>query len=214
MNRSLLFARKYCSTDLRGRKKILQLNLLRRSAGQEFCCPLLQRQYHRSCVYQNKQNGNDHDNKSATTTTTTTATTTTTTAISASKKQQASCLPLSSSNPNETAVGNENKKIPSPCIKLDPRAIFPWRHSHQPLPRLIPNTPEFTSQGGYIGPNLPPWNVYVRCMSWINATGFLGGRILNYFGWKKELEEGFRLAFAVAVQGLLMDVYRGMYPYS
>ena len=64
-----------------------------------------------------------------------------------------------------------------------------------------------------MGPNLPPWNILVRTMSWINATGFLGGRAWTYIGWKKELEEGFKLAFAMAVQGVLMDIYRGMLCY-
>lgn len=123
-------------------------------------------------------------------------------------------LPLSSNSPNETTVDSNNKQEQSTkqhqFVKLDPRAIFPWRHSSQPLPRLIPDAPEFTSQGGYIGPQMPPLNALIRGLCWINATGFLGGKIMNYASWKGGLEEGFKLAFAVAVQGLLMDVYRGM----
>lgn len=123
--------------------------------------------------------------------------------------QSLSQFPLSNSNPNETTIDDkEQSTTKHQFVKLDPRAIFPWRHSPQPLPRLIPDTPEFTSQGGYIGPQMPPLNSFIRGLCWVNAAGFLGGKIMNYWGWKEGLEEGFQLAFAVAVQGLLMDVYR------
>ena len=116
-----------------------------------------------------------------------------------------------SSGPNEAVMDDEiaPKSQKPEFLKLDPRAIFPWRHSTEPLPRLVPNSPEFDAQGGYMGPHLPTWNAFIRGLSWINATGFLGGKMTNYFGWKEDLEEGFQLAFAVAVQGLLLDVYRG-----
>ncbi len=148
---------------------------------------------------------------------TSSSSTTTSTATSTRGKNNHSVHKNSSSNPNEATLNNSNNNNPNNSqnyLKVDPRAIFPWRHSPHPLPRLIPNTDEFQAQGGYIGPQLPPWNAFVRGLSWINATGFLGGRIMGYFGWKDELEEGFKVAFAAAVQGLLMDVYRGMYVYS
>lgn len=92
-------------------------------------------------------------------------------------------------------------------MKLDPRAVFPWRHSQHPLPRLIPHTEEFIAQGGYIGPHLPPMNIVMRGLAWSNAAGFLGSKVMSYSGWKSDLEDGFQHAFAVGVQGMLHDVY-------
>ena len=110
---------------------------------------------------------------------------------------------------NETVadIPNELSKKESVALKLDPRAIFPWRHSPHPLPRLIPNTQEFVAQGGYIGPHLPPLNGFTRSLAWINAAGFLGAKIVNYAGWKSDMEDSFQLAFAAGVQGVLHDVY-------
>ena len=110
---------------------------------------------------------------------------------------------------NETLADDPNQpKKESIVWKLDPRAIFPWRHTPHPLPRLIPHTEEFIAQGGYIGPHLPPMNMAMRGMTWINAAGFLGAKILSYGGWKSELEDAFQHAFAVGVQGMLHDVYK------
>lgn len=121
---------------------------------------------------------------------------------------------LLQSTPNETTIGNneDEKKDggrPPPFIKLDPRAIFPWRHSTHPLPRLIPNSKEYMSEGGYMGPNMPPLNIVLRGLAWFNTTGFLGGSLSNYWSWKRDLEFGFMMAFVGGVQGVLMDVYCG-----
>lgn len=102
---------------------------------------------------------------------------------------------------------NPHKKE-SLVLKVPPRAVFPWRHSTFPLPRLIPNSEEFVSQGGYIGPHMPAMNMFLRGLAWINAAGFLGAKIVNYSRWKADLEYAFQHAFAVAVQGVLEDVYQ------
>eukprot|EP00551_Chaetoceros_affinis_P009691 CAMPEP_0203677226 /NCGR_PEP_ID=MMETSP0090-20130426/27495_1 /ASSEMBLY_ACC=CAM_ASM_001088 /TAXON_ID=426623 /ORGANISM="Chaetoceros affinis, Strain CCMP159" /LENGTH=455 /DNA_ID=CAMNT_0050544057 /DNA_START=96 /DNA_END=1460 /DNA_ORIENTATION=+ len=116
----------------------------------------------------------------------------------------------SSPNPSETTVDDvsSTKQKSSAHFKLDPRAIFPWRHSPQPLLRLNPTNDEFDLQGGYVGPHLPPLNVAIRTVLWVNSTGFLGAKLLSYWAWKEELECGFQVAFATAVQCLMLDVYR------
>lgn len=98
-------------------------------------------------------------------------------------------------------------------VKLDPRALFPWRHSSHPLPRLVPSKEEFETEGGYIGPHMPPMNAFLRGLAWYNSCGFLGARLLTYGKWKSEIEDNFRHAFTVSVQGLLQDVYQCTYPY-
>ena len=109
---------------------------------------------------------------------------------------------------NDTTVDNENPiKRESYAVKLDPRAIFPWRHSPHPLPRLIPDHEEFITQGGYLGPHMPPMNQFFRVFGWINSAGFLGAKILNYGEWKSDLEFAFMHAFSTGVQGVLDDVY-------
>jgi len=121
---------------------------------------------------------------------------------------------ISSPPPKFPSASNETvaekfyaPKKTSACIKLDPRAVFPWRHSSHPLPRLVPNTEEFLSEGGYLGPNLPPLNIFFRCAVWISACDFLGGRLMNYWQWKHELEYSFQHAFAVGVDRVLNDIY-------
>jgi hypothetical protein len=110
---------------------------------------------------------------------------------------------------DDTTADNPNPhKKESPVLKFPPRAVFPWRHSNFPLPRLIPNTEEFVSQGGYIGPHMPAMNKFLRGLAWINVAGFLGAKITNYTSWKSDLEYAFQHAFAVAVQGVLEDVYK------
>jgi hypothetical protein len=113
------------------------------------------------------------------------------------------------SSPNETTVDDLNTFRRESCaLKLDPRAVFPWRHSPLPLPRLVPGTEEFETQGGYIGPHLPPLNAFLRGLNWVNSAGFLGAKIFQYGSWKEDLEYAFMHAFAVSVQGLLHDVYK------
>lgn len=93
------------------------------------------------------------------------------------------------------------------ALKLDPKEVFPWRHSQYPLNRLVPGTKEFLEQGGYIGPHLPPMSKPFRILAWINAAGFLGAKVLSYRSWKNDLEMAFMSAFALGVDGMLRDVY-------
>lgn len=114
---------------------------------------------------------------------------------------------LSSSNESFADEPNPDKHE-SVAMKLDPRAVFPWRHSPFPLNRLVPGTVEFKEQGGYIGPHLPPMTAPFRTLAWINAAGFLGAKIFSYRSWKHDLEMAFMTAFALGVDGMLRDVYR------
>lgn len=100
-----------------------------------------------------------------------------------------------------------NKKDPV-VLKTNPRALFPWRHSPFILNRINPDSVEFMTQGAYPGPHLPFMNQFFRSLAWINAAGFLGAKVLSYFSWQRELEEGFLYAFEVAVQEMLDDVYK------
>jgi hypothetical protein len=56
-----------------------------------------------------------------------------------------------SSSSETTADGPPIKKQPV-GMKLPAWSLFPWRHSTDPLPRLIPNTAEFETEGAYMGP--------------------------------------------------------------
>lgn len=108
----------------------------------------------------------------------------------------------------ETFIYSPNNKKDPVVLKTNPRALFPWRHSPFILNRINPNCVEFMTQGAYPGPHLPFMNQFVRSLAWINAAGFLGAKVLNYFSWQRELEEGFLYAFEVAVQEMLDDVYK------
>lgn len=50
-----------------------------------------------------------------------------------------------------------------------------------------------------------------RALVWGQAVYVLGlRRPWGYGRWKRELEEGFLTAFAMGLQGVLVDVYRGV----
>ncbi|GFH56238.1 hypothetical protein CTEN210_12714 [Chaetoceros tenuissimus] len=108
----------------------------------------------------------------------------------------------------ETFIDSPNNKKDPVVLKTNPRALFPWRHSPYVLKRINPESVEFITQGAYPGPHLPFMNQFVRSLAWINAAGFLGAKVLSYFSWQRELEEGFLYAFEVAVQEMLDDVYK------
>ena len=95
---------------------------------------------------------------------------------------------------------------------VDPgHSLFPWRHSPAPLPRLVPDTPEYTSQGGFIGPGMPPLNKWIRGAMYCNAASMLNipaYEILLFRRWDEELAEDFRWAFQMAVAGLISNTYR------
>lgn len=90
-------------------------------------------------------------------------------------------------------------------------SIFPWRHSPHPLPRLTPNTVEEYEEGGEFGPRFPmrTMNVAERGFLWFHSVYVLGlARPWHYGSWRRELEDGFLSAFAMGLQGVLVDVYR------
>jgi len=90
-------------------------------------------------------------------------------------------------------------------------SIFPWRHSPHPLARLTPNTVEEYEEGGDFGPRFPmiTMNVAERGFLWFHSVYVLGlTRPWYYRSWRRELEDGFLSAFAMGLQGVLVDVYR------
>lgn len=94
---------------------------------------------------------------------------------------------------------------------VDPgRAVFPWRHSPSPLPRLVPEDPAHVAEGGVLGPAVPPVNGSVRtAMRW-NAAAALGvplWRAALTSRWEEELAEEFSRAFRLAVAGMLANTY-------
>ena len=129
--------------------------------------------------------------------------------------------PLQSSSDTTTPHANDtnvNSKDFASEKKLEPfpRAMFPWRHSPYPLPRLIPDTPEYYAQGGYMGPHMPTLNRFIRAIMWTNASGVLGLPLWKIIlgsqsVWEDELCYGFSMAFERALSGMLSNVYRGVY---
>mmetsp|Transcript_9927 Transcript_9927/g.22195 ORF Transcript_9927/g.22195 Transcript_9927/m.22195 type:complete len:452 (-) Transcript_9927:136-1491(-) len=111
----------------------------------------------------------------------------------------------------DTARPNDNSEFISEH-HVDPvRAVFPWRHSPAPLPRLLKGTAEYHSQGGYVGPNMPPLNKWIRGALYWNAASMLNipsYKILLFRRWEEELAADFSWAFQMAVAGLLSNTYR------
>lgn len=90
------------------------------------------------------------------------------------------------------------------------RAVFPWRHSPSPLPRLIPDDPAYVEEGGVVGPAIPPMPGYVRRIMHINAAAALDvplWRAVLTSGWEDELAEQFMFAFRMGVAGMLANTY-------
>ena len=123
----------------------------------------------------------------------------------------ASRLKSSNDSSPDRARPNDNTDFISEH-HVDPiRALFPWRHSPSPLPRLCPGTPEYSSQGGYIGPGMPPLNRWIRGALFWNAASMLNipsYKVLFFRGWEEEMASQFSWAFQMAVAGLLSRTYR------
>jgi hypothetical protein len=94
-------------------------------------------------------------------------------------------------------------------LARQPGLIFPWRHSHEPLPRFVPGTPEFKEEGMLLGGNLDSSNPNLDAMA--TAKFFLGVpwyQILFHEAWKADLAENMAWAFSQGTAALLSNVYR------
>eukprot|EP00550_Attheya_septentrionalis_P002653 CAMPEP_0198290518 /NCGR_PEP_ID=MMETSP1449-20131203/8352_1 /TAXON_ID=420275 /ORGANISM="Attheya septentrionalis, Strain CCMP2084" /LENGTH=445 /DNA_ID=CAMNT_0043989027 /DNA_START=310 /DNA_END=1647 /DNA_ORIENTATION=- len=123
-------------------------------------------------------------------------------------------VPPSPPTPVPDSIGGDTTNVTSGVsgAKLHPpMAYFPWRHSPEPLARLISQNPEYMEEGGLIGPKIPalPW--YVRGILHGGAASHLGipvHNILLFRGWEDELAGLFAYSFCQGVTGLLSNTYR------
>eukprot|EP00978_Attheya_sp_CCMP212_P030872 scaffold114873_cov56-Attheya_sp.AAC.7 len=127
-------------------------------------------------------------------------------------------VPPSTPTPAPDSIGGDSTTVITSGVsgaKLHPpMAYFPWRHSPEPLARLISQNPEYMEEGGVIGPKIPtlPW--YVRDILHGGAASHLGipvHNILLFRGWEDELAGLFAYSFCQGVTGLLSNTYRSTY---
>jgi len=94
-----------------------------------------------------------------------------------------------------------------------PRTLFPWRHSSAVLPRINPNAVEYITQGGWIGPHMPPLNTLAQNILWMISCRALGISLFDLLitkRYQKQLEYSFVYAFQQAVNSLLIHTFHGM----
>ena len=120
-----------------------------------------------------------------------------------------------SSNEGDVGVGVRGAKNNAEFVaehRIEgPRAVFPWRHSVAPLPRLVPDSYEYFADGGSIGPSLPHVNKIVRTALKWNSAAMLNVpiyKIMLFRGWEEDMAEQFAHAFGVSVAGMLANTYR------
>lgn len=115
-----------------------------------------------------------------------------------------------------TADGRGISRDKWKAIATPPRAIFPWRHEVEPLPRLIDREVD----GGLLGPGvpntaMPPFGeflfrhfVFQAAAAQLNIPWY--ERLLSS-KWKQDLADGSAWAFSRAVAGVLSNTYRVPY---
>eukprot|EP00978_Attheya_sp_CCMP212_P005378 scaffold12028_cov50-Attheya_sp.AAC.4 len=129
-------------------------------------------------------------------------------------------VPPSTPTPAPDSIGGDSTTVITSGVsdgakKLHPpMAYFPWRHSPEPLARLISQTPEYMQEGGVMGPKIPtlPW--YVRGLLHATAARHLAIPHYNIIfsrGWEDELAGLFAYSFCQGVAGLLSNTYRSTY---
>ena len=100
-------------------------------------------------------------------------------------------------------------------VGRQPGILFPWRHSKEPLPRLVPGTSEFDEQGLLLGGNLDTSNPKLDSIA--TAKFFLGVpwyQMIFFNYWKADLAESMTWAFSQGTAALLSHVYGSKYERS
>jgi hypothetical protein len=88
--------------------------------------------------------------------------------------------------------------------------LFPWRHSEEVLPRLIPGPPEFEEQGYLLGGNVfssnPTFDNYATAKFFLDVPWY---KMIFFKDWQDDLAESMSWAFAQGTAGIMSNVYRG-----
>jgi hypothetical protein len=114
--------------------------------------------------------------------------------------------------PDESSSSTNIKQHIMGHTPTSPRTIFPWRHSSTVLPRINSNSTEFFTQGGVLGPKMPPLNSFTRNLLWLSSCRALQVPFWDIFvskQYEKQLTDSFVFAFQQAVNGLLVHTFHG-----
>jgi hypothetical protein len=88
--------------------------------------------------------------------------------------------------------------------------LFPWRHSEEVLPRLIPGSQEFEEQGYLLGGNVfssnPTFDNYATAKFFLDVPWY---KMIFFKDWQDDLAESMSWAFAQGTAGIMSNVYRG-----
>ena len=117
-----------------------------------------------------------------------------------------------SSTTTSTTGRLHNKLLKAPFQRVGPAGspLFPWRHSQEPLPRLIPGSEEFAQVGYLVGGNVlssnPAFDAFATAYLFLDVPWY---KMLFFSQWQADLAENMSWAFAQATAGLLSNAYRG-----
>ncbi|KAG7337062.1 hypothetical protein IV203_008194 [Nitzschia inconspicua] len=99
--------------------------------------------------------------------------------------------------------------LKAPYQKVSQPGLFPWRHEEEPLPRLIPGTPDYETKGFLLGGNILSSSPNMDAL----ATEYLFLKVpwynLLFFrrAWEADLVESMQWAFFQAVPAMLSNTF-------
>lgn len=104
-----------------------------------------------------------------------------------------------------------NKLLRAPFQRVGtPGPLFPWRHSEQVLPRLIPGSQEFKEKGCLLGGNVvssnPMFDTYVTAFLFLEVPLY---KMMFFKHWQADMAESMSWAFSQAMSAILSHVYQG-----
>jgi hypothetical protein len=124
----------------------------------------------------------------------------------------------------DATVENTDEKPKLAANLIEPKPLFPWRHSPHPLPRLIPPDKskggmnyyesDYYTKGGHLGPGWPrPMEPFFRAASQACCMWLLGLKFPSMLvpwitsAWIHDMEDAFCDAFGKGVNGLILGTY-------
>jgi hypothetical protein len=113
---------------------------------------------------------------------------------------------------SSAGLRNSLLRAPFQRVAQTPNSLFPWRHSEELLPRLIPGSQELEEKGYLLGGGVtssnPKFDSYATAYMFLDVPWY---KMLFFSHWQADVAENMSWAFSQATAAILSNVYQGMY---